>query len=333
MKKLIWLVITLVLIGSATKASADPIRTKVRIGHFPNLTHAQALVGHANGLFEKNLGPVEWSVFNAGPSVIEALFAGQIDIAYIGPSPAVNGYVKSQGDALRVVAGAASGGAALVVRAGAGIETPADFHGKKIASPQLGNTQDVALRSWLKARGLELKETGGDVQAIPVANADQVTLFLKGEIDGAWTVEPWVSILEQTAGGKVFLDEASLWPGGKYATTVVIVRRKFLEEHPGIVKSFLKTHAEITSWINAHPEEAKKAVGKEIKKETHKPIPAEILESAWARIRFSPEMLKESVLAQAQAAFQAGFLKKEPELSTLFEPDLLGEDSPVESAP
>ncbi|KKT74540.1 MAG: sulfate ABC transporter substrate-binding protein [Candidatus Peregrinibacteria bacterium GW2011_GWA2_44_7] len=212
---------TLALIGSATRAPADPIRTKVRIGHFPNITHAQALVGHANGLFEKNLGPVEWSIFNAGPSVIEALFAGQIDIAYIGPSPAINGYVKSQGDALRVVAGAASGGAALVVRAGSGIEKPADFHGKKIASPQLGNTQDVALRSWLKGQGLKLKEIGGDVQVFPVSNADQVTLFLKGEIDGAWTVEPWVSILEKTAGGKVFLDEASLWSEGKYATTVL----------------------------------------------------------------------------------------------------------------
>ena len=309
----------------ATLACAFHVEAKtpvVRIGHFPNVTHAPALIGQADHWFEERLGPeavVEWKIFNAGPSVIEALFAGQIDIAYIGPSPTVNGYVKSEGDALRIVAGAASGGAALVMREDAGIKTPADFHGKKIASPQLGNTQDVALRSWLKAQDLPLKEAGGDVQVLPIANADQVILFLRKEVDAAWTVEPWVSILEKTAGGKVFLDESSLWPEGKYATTVVIVRRKFLKEQPGVVKNFLKTHFEITEWINTHPDEAKKIVSEEIEKETHKPIPAGILESAWKRIRFGHEVLRDSIATQARAAFQSGFLKKEPELGGLFD--------------
>ena len=238
MRKLLVLGLVLALIGAAAKASAGPARTKVRIGHFPNITHAQALVAHAQHQLEVKLAPeggVEWKVFNAGPSAVEALFANNLDIAVIGPSPAINAYVKSNGEAVRVVAGSASGGAALVVRADVDIKAPEDFKGKKIASPQLGNTQDVALRSWLAGSGLKLKEVGGDVQVLPLSNADQQTLFLKKEIDAAWTVEPWVSMLVQKAGGKIFLDEADLWAHGRYSTALVLVPRKFLEEHPALV--------------------------------------------------------------------------------------------------
>ena len=268
---------------------------------------------------------MEWKIFNAGPSAIEALFAGQLDIAYIGPSPAVNAYVKSEGDAVRIVSGASSGGAALVVRADAGIETPEDFRGKKIASPQLGNTQDVSLRSWLERQGLKLKEVSGDVQVLPVANADHVTLFLKKEIEASRTVEPWVSILEQTAGGKVFLEESSLWKGERYATTVVLVRTKFLEEHPDLVKHFLKTHVKLTSWINQHPEEAKAVLKQEIERETGREFSRSVLDAAWKRVEFTYDPLSSSVSAQALAAYRAGFLKKEPDLRLLYDTRLLGE--------
>jgi len=170
----------------------------VRVGYFPNITHAQALVGRANGQFDKALGAgvqIEWKAFNAGPSAIEALFANAIDMTYVGPNPTVTGYVRSQGEAVRVIAGAASGGASLVVRQGSGIQQASDFHGKKVATPQMGNTQDVALRSWLRANGLKAREKGGDVQVLPITNPDQLTLFLKGQLDAAWAPEPWAARL------------------------------------------------------------------------------------------------------------------------------------------
>src|SRR5215475_64221 len=168
----------------------------IRVGAFPNITHPQAMIGKANGAFEKAIGPhvkIDWKTFNAGPSAIEALFAGAIDMTYIGPNPTISGYVRSNGEALRVIAGASSGGAALVVRSDAGIEKASDFHGKKVATPQLGNTQDVALRAWMNANGLKSVDKGGDVRVLPMANPDQLTLFLKKELDAAWAPEPWAS--------------------------------------------------------------------------------------------------------------------------------------------
>jgi len=189
--------------------------TIVRVGAFPNITHPQPMVGKANGYFEKALGPqvkIDWKTFNAGPSAIEALFAGAIDMAYIGPNPTINGYVRSHGEALQVVAGAASGGAALVVRADSGIVKPEDFHGKKIATPQQGNTQDVALRAWLKAHGMKSMDKGGDVRVMPMANPDQLTLFLKKDLDAAWAPEPWATRLIREGNGRLFLNESDLWP-------------------------------------------------------------------------------------------------------------------------
>ncbi len=286
------------------------------------------MIGHANHWFEENLAPdavVDWKIFNAGPSAVEALFAGQLDIAYIGPSPAINAYVKSGGEAVRIVSGSSSGGAALVLRTDSGITKPEDFHGKKIASPQLGNTQDVSLRSWIDKQGLKLREVGGDVQVLPAANADHVTLFLKKEIDASWTVEPWVSILEQTAGGKVFLEESSLWENGQYATTVVLVRAKFLDEHPDLVKRFLETQVKLTDWISAHPEEAKAVLKKEIERETGREFPQTLLDAAWKRVKFTYDPLPSTVKVQAFAAYRAGFLKKEPDLSFLYDTRLLKE--------
>src|SRR5689334_24918840 len=187
------------------------------------------MVGKGNGWFDKAMGPqvkVQWTTFNAGPSAIEALFAGAIDLTYVGPNPALTGYIKSQGEALRVVAGACSGGAGLVVRGDSGIQKPEDFHGKRVASPQLANTQDIALRAWLRSKGLKLREKGGDIQVLPIANADQLNLFQKKQLDAAWAPEPWVSRLIHDANGRLFLDERDLWPNRQFATTLLVVSTK-----------------------------------------------------------------------------------------------------------
>ncbi len=321
-----WIVLSLALFFTVTACAKEP--AVVRIGHFPNVAHAQALILHTQGDFEKSISPatkVEWKVFNAGSSATEAIFAGQLDIAYIGPSPAINGYVKSGGEAVRIIAGAASGGAALVVRDDIAITNPEDFKGKKIATPQLGNTQDVSLRSWLASHGLILKEKGGDVQVLPLSNADQQTLFIKKEIDAAWTTEPWVSLLEEKAAGKIFLDEASLWPNGEYATAVLLVRTAFLKENPELVKKFLKLHVETTDWIQKNPDEAKKIIKTAIEKETQKELPENILNKALGRIRLTYQPMKTSVEAQGEAAFKAGYLKKKPDLTGLFDTSFLDE--------
>ena len=329
MKRSVLFFVLMGLAVCATTVSADLAKIHVRIGHFSNVTHAQALIGHADHRFDDALAPnamIDWKIFNAGPSAVEAIFAGQLDIAYIGPSPAINAYVKSGTDAVRVVAGSAVGGAALVIRGDSGIKKVSDFHGKKIASPQLGNTQDVALRSWLLDNGLKSTDLGGDVQVLPLANPDQQTLFLKKEIDASWTVEPWVSIFLEKAGGKVFLEESSLWPGEQYSTALVLVRRRFLDEHPDLVKKFLQVHIEITHWIYegpAHHAEAKKIIKAEIEKETGKEFPRSVLESAFARIHFSYDDPASSMTTQAKAAFKAGFLKKDPDISGLFDLKLL----------
>src|SRR5438270_1782050 len=244
-----FILILVLLFARSIQGLAQGNATVIRVGAYPNITHSQAMVGKANGFFVKALGPsvkVEWKTFNAGPSAIEALFAGAIDMTYVGPNPAINGYVRSNGEALRVVAGAASGGAALIVRNDSGINNPEDFHGKRVASPQLGNTQDVALRAWLSAHGMKPKDKGGDVQVMPMANPDQVTLFLKKQLDAAWAPEPWATRLIREGNGRLFLDERDLWPSRQFVVTNLIVSTKFLHDHPDLVKNWLRAHVELT---------------------------------------------------------------------------------------
>jgi NitT/TauT family transport system substrate-binding protein len=301
----------------------------IRVGAFPNITHPQAMVGKANGWFDKAMGSqvkIDWKSFNAGPSAIEALFAGAIDMTYVGPNPAINGYVRSNGQALRIVAGATSGGAALVVRNDSGIQKAQDFHGKRIASPQMGNTQDVALRAWLKSNGLKTNDKGGDVQVIPIANPDQLTLFLKKELDGAWAPEPWASRLIREANGRLFLDERTLWPNGQFITAHLIVSTKFLKEHPDLVKKWLAAHIELTEWINGHQNEAKQLLNQQISKETGKALSADVLNDSFGRLQVTYDPLKASLLNAARSAFDAGFLGRQmPDLSGLYELSLLNQ--------
>ena len=304
-------------------------QTVIRVGAFPNVTHPQAMVGKANGYFEKALGPtvkIEWKSFNAGPSAIEALFAGAIDMTYVGPNPTISGYVRSQGEALRVVAGAASGGASLVVRADSGIQKPEDFHGKRVASPQLGNTQDVALRAWLRSHGINSRDKGGDVQVMPMANPDQLTLFLKKELDAAWAPEPWATRLIREGNGRLFLDERDLWPKGQFVVTNLIVSTKFLREHPDVVKNWIRANVELTDWINGHLPEAKKVLAQQIQNETGKALPSGLLDEAFSRFEVTYDPLRDSLLKQAHSAFDAGFLGRQmPDLSSLYDLNLLNQ--------
>ena len=301
----------------------------VRLGYFPNITHSQAIIGVADGSFRRALADkaeLEVRVFNAGPSAIEALFAGQLDLAYVGPNPAINGYCRSKGRALRVVAGATSGGAVLVVRSDAGITEPAQFAGRKIASPQLGNTQDVALRSWLARQGLELTERGGTTQVLPVANPDILTLFRRKEIDGAWVPEPWGARLVHEAGGRLFLDERRLWPDGRFVTAVVVVATDFLERHPKLVSAWLRAHVELTERINADPAAARLQVNAEIKRLTGQWLPSAELEDAWSRLTPSYDPMRSSLVASADAAYRLGFLgDTPPDLSRIYDLTLLNQ--------
>ena len=298
----------------------------VRVGAFPNITHAQAMIGKANGWFDKALAPakVQWVTFNAGPSAIEALFAGAIDMAYIGPNPTVSGYVHSNGEALRVIAGAASGGVALVVRNDSGIQRVEDFHGKRVASPQLGNTQDIALRAWLKQNGLKPNDKGGDVQVVPVENPDQLTLFLRKQLDAAWAPEPWASRLIHEGNAHLFLDERSLWPNGQFVITNLIVSTKFLQQHPDLVKKWLAVNVELTDWINSHQDQAKATLNEQIRKETGKALSPAVLDDAFARLQITYDPIRSSLMKSAQSAYEAGFLGKQmPDLSGLYDLDLL----------
>ena len=326
------LILAIALLLGVVTAQAE---TVIRVGHFPNVTHAQAVIAHAlsgkgKGWFEERLGPdvkVQWYIYNAGPSAMEAIFADSIDITYVGPNPAINAHLKSKGEEIRIVAGACSGGAALVVQPDGRIKSDADFKGKKIATPQLGNTQDVAARAWLQSKGLKITMTGGDAFVIPTANPDQLALFRKGDMDAVWTVEPWVTRLVLEAKGQVYLDESSLWPQteGKYVTTHLVSSVKFLKRHRDLLKKWIAAHVELTQWINEHPDEAKRILNEEIAAETARALPQATLDAAWKRLEITYDPVSASLLKSAEDAHRIGFIKQKPDLSRIYELKVLNE--------
>jgi NitT/TauT family transport system substrate-binding protein len=292
-------------------AGTAPAQDRIRVGYLPNLTHAVAMVGLERGFFAKALGSqtaIDSKAFNAGPAEMEALFAGAIDLGYIGPGPAITGFVRSKGKALRVVAGAAMGGASLIVRPGAGIERSADLAGKRIASPQIGNTQDIALRTYLHAVGLGAADRGGSVTVLPLANPDIVTLLGNKQIDGAWVPEPWASVLRLQAGGKELVDERTLWPDGRFPTTVVVASTAFLAAHRPLVAAWLRGQREAITWLNEHPADAKGVVNEAIRRLTTRDVPATVLDGAWTRLSFSGALLPEAFAKMAKDAESLGYL-------------------------
>nr|HET6902413.1 ABC transporter substrate-binding protein [Ktedonobacteraceae bacterium] len=306
----------------STSTSNNSSAVTVHLGYFPNITHAVALVGVERGTFKNALGPnvnLQTTTFSAGPALIEALFANQIDIGYVGPNPAINGYVKSHGAALRIIAGASSGGALFVVRPGANIKTAADLANKKLATPQLGGTQDIALRYYLQQHGLKTADKGGNVQIIPTDPANILNLFKLGTIDGAWVAEPWATRLIVEAKAKVFVDERTLWTDGKFVTTNVVVRKAFLDQHPDLVQKFLQAHVDTVQYILANPTAAQNIVNSEIKRITGKALTSTEISMAFANQNITYDPLGDTLLLSADRAYSLGYLgTSKPDLSGIY---------------
>jgi len=298
----------------------------LRLGYFPNLTHATAIVGVEKGIFADKLGAnvkLDTKTFNAGPAAVEALFSGAIDATYIGPNPAINAYAQSKGAAVRVVAGAASGGVFFVVKPT--IKTAEDLRGKVIATPQLGNTQDVALRFWLKEKGFTTtKEGGGDVQIKPQDNAVTVDAFNNGAIDGAWVPEPTASKLV-AGGGHVLVDERTLWPNGKFVITHLLVSKEFLDKHPDVLRNLITGSVAANDYIKANPTEAQQAVSDGIGKLTGKPLDLKLVAEGWKSIEFLNDPIPSSLLVGAEHAQAAGLLNPVDNLKGLYDLTLLNE--------
>lgn len=291
----------------------------VTLGYFPNITHAHALVAQnlaaeGNGWFERRLPgvTVKWQAFNAGPSAMESLFAKSIDVTYVGPSPVLNAFIRSRGG-VSVVSGAVRGGAGLVVPDGSALSAPADFRGKRIATPQLGNTQDIACRSWLIEGGLRITMGGGDATIMPTPNPTILQLFSGGGIDAAWTVEPWVSRLELEAGGRMVYSE----PKETSVTTVLAMGGHFLANEPELAKALIEAHRELTEWLKANPDEAMQRVREELTRQTRRDFPKAIVERAWPRLVFANDISAGEFESSFSAAREAGFLKGEHDLSGL----------------
>ena len=311
----------------ASKAASTGTATapELRLGYFANVTHASAVYGVGTGEYAKALGStkLKTQIFNAGPAAVEALFGGALDATYIGPSPAINAFVKSKGEAIRIVAGATSGGASLVVRPD--ITSPAQLKGKKIASPQTGGTQDVALRTYLLSQGLKTDIRGaGDTTIIAQENSQTLQLFKDRKIDGGWVPEPWASRLVLEGGGKVLVNEKSLWPDGKFVTTHLIVRTEFLDKYPGTVKALIQAQIEADKEIVADPTKAKTVINDQLKALTGKSLKPETIDRAFSEITVTEDPLA-STLKENLAHGVATGLVKDADLKGIYDLRILDE--------
>jgi NitT/TauT family transport system substrate-binding protein len=315
------LILALTSALALAQASSAEEKTVLRFGHFPNITHAQGVIAHGltrqgKGWFEQRLGPnveIQWFTYNAGPSAMEAMFAGSLDLTYVGQGPALNAHFKSNGAEVRIIGGAANAGAALVVKDDSPIKAAADFRGKKIATPQLGNTQDISCRAWLKAQGFKVTQTGGDVIIIPTTNPDQLPLFINGGVDGVWTVEPWVTRLLRDGKGRVFLEDKDV------LTTWLASSAKFLSGHRDLAKKIADANSELTNWINNNAAEAQKLLIAELKEETKANFAPDAVAQAWQRIKFTTDVPPTLITKAIQDGKDAGFLKGNTDSSKLIE--------------
>ena len=328
-RRLLGMSLPLILLAAAacsgTQAVAGP-NAPLRLGYLTNLTHATALVGVKDGYFKHALGKTELktSAFNAGPDEVEGLLSNSLDAAFIGPNPAINAFVRSHGSAVRIVAGATSGGAGLVVKPS--INSAADLKGKTVASPQLGNTQDVALRYWLKQNGLSTTTGGGgDVHVQAQENATTLQTFEAGQIDGAWVPEPWLSRLVIEGHGKVLVNENALWPGGDFATVVLLVRTDFLKAQPGIIKKLLQGVVDVNRFLTGSPQQARADANAALKSLTTKSLKTAVIESAWQNLKFTEDPLPSTIEVAAKHAHELGLLPDLPDLKPMFSLGLLNE--------
>ncbi|MBO5254228.1 MAG: ABC transporter substrate-binding protein [Opitutales bacterium] len=317
-KLLLLFSIMMCMLLSACTPKSD--KTVIRMGHFPNISHAQALVAHqlsrqGKGWFEERLGKdveLQWALFNAGPSAMESLLSEAIDITYVGPSPAINAFSRTKGEDIRIIAGSADGGASLVVNPNKNITKPSDFKGKRIGTPQLGNTQDVACRAWLTNNGINVTLTGGDAYVIATPNPEQLSLLRRGVLDAVWTIEPWVTRLIDEAGAKIYLEQKDT------VTTVLVSGVKLIKERPDLVKKFINAHIELTDWINKNPEQAQKLVHAELQALTGGRISFDLVKKSWSRLIFTPVVNKKNLQDFVNSAYDCKLLKERTDITNIF---------------
>lgn len=299
------------VIGIISGSDESRHENKIRVAYFPNIGHAVPVIGMEKEIFQNEIGQdteIESKLFDSGPQVVESLFADSIDIAYVGPGPAINGFLKSENHNIRILSGAASGGASFVVHPNSQITTADDFAGKRIAAPQIGNTQDVSLRNYLSENGLKPAEKGGTVVVLNISNPDIFTLFTKGEIDGAWVPEPWASALVQELGGHRLFYEEDLWPDKKFASVVLIANVDYVNEHPLIIQKWLQSHQKTIDWINENPKESRIIFNQFMKNEMGKTIPDSVLDESFSNLEITSDPIPSSIVTFAQRADSLGYL-------------------------
>jgi len=299
--------VIVVLTGNYSETSQD----KLRVAFFPSIGHAVPIVGLENGIFQEEIGEqikIETKIFDSGPQVIESIFAGSIDIAYVGPGPIINGFLKSDGNDIKILSGAASGGASFIVQPNSGLDSIENFNGKRIASPQISNSQDVSLRYYLESNGLKPVEKGGTVFVLNISNPDIYTLFAKGDIDGAWVSEPWATLLVEELGGVRLFNEEKLWPGEQFASVLLIARTNYLENNPEIIQNWVNSHEETVSWINSNPDKSKIIFSNFLKNYMGKSLPSKIIDESFSNLEITSDPIKNSVLTFAERADSLGYL-------------------------
>lgn len=292
----------------------DTGEASMRVAFFPNIAHAVPVVGMETGSFERNIGNttrLEVRLFDSGPQAIEALFSGSIDMAYVGPGPAINGFLKSTDRDIHILAGAASGGSSMVVHADSGIAQAEDLHGKRVSAPQISNTQDISLRNYLAENGMAPAERGGSVTVLNIANPDTYTLFAKGELDAAWVPEPWATMLVNELDGQRLFQEEELWPDGRFASVVLVARGQFVEENPVAVSKWLETHYSMIEWINDNPSDARDSFNRYVESELGRPFPDDIIDESMSNILFTADTLRESIETFALRADGLGYLGRD----------------------
>ena len=318
-------IILLSVLGVSLGSTAESNENKIRIAYFPNIGHAIPIVGMEKGFFESNVGnntKIETRVFDSGPQAIESLFANSIDLAYVGPGPAINGFLNSENHNVKILAGAASGGASFIVHPESEINFASDFVGKKIAAPQIGNTQDVSLRHYLSEHGLKTADKGGSVIVYNIPNPDIYTLFVKGDIDGAWVAEPWATILETELNGNRLFHEEELWPNQEFASVLLIANADYVEKHPGLISNFLDSHYQTVAWINQNPVDTRIVFNDFLNSHLGQSLSDDVVDVALSNLVITGDPLRDSIHSFAEKADALGYLGRNGyDLSGIFHYD------------
>ena len=307
-------VVGIIALIGLTQASVDDSQNKIRVAFFPSVVHAVPIIGMETQTFTNNLDGdlnIQVKIFDSGPQVIESIFSNSIDIAYVGPGPVINGFLKSDGNDLKILAGAASGGASFIIQKNSGLDLIENYSGKRIAAPQISNTQDVSLRHYLSENGLTTAEKGGDVFVLNIANPDIYTLFAKGDIDGAWVPEPWATMLVEELNGVRLFDENEFWPENQFSSVLLIGRSDYIEKNPEIIKKWINTNEKTVEWINNHPDESKKLYNEFLKSYMGRTLPQNIVEKSFSNIIITSEPLENSVYIFAERADALGYLGRD----------------------